>query len=386
MIRDFSLNSVELSKSSLERFCESVFSEFESVDRCTFETGTDSDKWKWDKIEDFRLRYQGGDTYVHVARGRPYHGYVSLRTNSSHREVNLVLNLDDLNLIGRLETELRSLVSSVSDTAPATSPNKSYGRTKKYDRTRLDAGDFCDLVKRFHTALQTVTSEEYIFGPVFDCWSFGSLSDFREKLEGSQFSVKLVNAAVGYERISIEQRESRRGLPEIALSLDLNSLAKVSEIEQSFDRYVREFGIRVEPPKVDAKIFIGHGRSSDWRKLKDHLVDKHHLSVEAYETGSRTGHTIQKVLEDALEANSLAILIHTPDQQTVDGNLARPNVIHETGLFQAKLGFEKVAVLLKNKTEEFSNISGLQQIRYRKIEEAYGDVLAWIKRELKSFE
>jgi hypothetical protein len=37
-------------------------------------------------------------------------------------------------------------------------------------------------------------------------------------------------------------------------------------------------------------IFIGHGRSTDWRDLKDHLQDKHGIQVEAYETGSREGH------------------------------------------------------------------------------------------------
>ena len=53
-------------------------------------------------------------------------------------------------------------------------------------------------------------------------------------------------------------------------------------------------------------IFIGHGRSSLWRDLKDHLTDKHDYKIEAYETGSRAGHTIKDVLEDMSNKSSFA--------------------------------------------------------------------------------
>ena len=69
-----------------------------------------------------------------------------------------------------------------------------------------------------------------------------------------------------------------------------------------------------------------------------------------------------------------------------DGTItARPNVIHEVGLFQGKLGFSKAIVLLEKGTEEFSNLYGIQQIRFTKdnIKETFGEVLAIIKRELE---
>jgi predicted nucleotide-binding protein len=63
---------------------------------------------------------------------------------------------------------------------------------------------------------------------------------------------------------------------------------------------------------------------------------------------------------------------------------ARQNVVHETGLFQGRLGFGSAVVLLEQGTEAFSNIDGVQQIRFAKgnIREAFGDVLAVLKREL----
>lgn len=137
-----------------------------------------------------------------------------------------------------------------------------------------------------------------------------------------------------------------------------------------------------EPPKP--RIFIGHGRSMLWRDLKDHLQDKHGFSVEAYEIGSRAGHTIRDILEDMLAKSSFAVLVMTGEDETVSGDLrARQNVVHEAGLFQGKLGFSRAIVLLEEGTEEFSNIHGIEQIRFSRgnIKETYGEILATVKRE-----
>jgi hypothetical protein len=135
---------------------------------------------------------------------------------------------------------------------------------------------------------------------------------------------------------------------------------------------------------VKPKIFIGHGRSSLWRDLKDHLHEKHSYEVVAYEVGSRAGHAIRDILEDMLAKSSFAILIMTGEDQTIDGQFrARQNVVHEIGLFQGRLGFNRAIVLLEDDVEEFSNIHGIEQIRFSKgnIRETYGEVLATIKRE-----
>lgn len=54
-----------------------------------------------------------------------------------------------------------------------------------------------------------------------------------------------------------------------------------------------------------------------------------------------------------------------PGTERSDGvKTARANVIHEVGLFQGRLGFEKAIVLLEQGCEEFSNIVGITQIRF----------------------
>lgn len=139
---------------------------------------------------------------------------------------------------------------------------------------------------------------------------------------------------------------------------------------------------RVIPPP---KIFVGHGGNPQWRDLKDHLHEKHGYAIEAYEIGAREGHAVRDILEEMLDESSFALLVLTGEDETKDGQLrARQNVVHESGLFQGRLGFSRAIILLEEGTEEFSNIAGLQQIRFSKgkIKESFGDVLAVLKREL----
>ncbi|MGV0924119.1 TIR domain-containing protein [Empedobacter tilapiae] len=162
------------------------------------------------------------------------------------------------------------------------------------------------------------------------------------------------------------------------------------EIEEIFEVFEKEFPESIKKDTIEEKpftIFIGHGgKSNQWRELKDHLADKHEYKIEAYETGARAGHSIRDILEEMSNKTSFAILVMTGEDNLKSGEIiARPNVIHEIGLFQGKLGFSKAIVLLEKETEEFSNLFGIQQIRFTKdnIKETFGEVLATIKRELK---
>ena len=138
------------------------------------------------------------------------------------------------------------------------------------------------------------------------------------------------------------------------------------------------------PPQPSPCVFIGHGHNQQWRDLKDHLHDKHGYDVETYETGARAGHAIRDVLESMADRSSCAFLVTSGEDETADGKIhARQNVVHEIGLFQGRLGFSRAIVLLEDGVEEFSNLQGIEQIRYSKnnIKETFGEVLATLKRE-----
>jgi predicted nucleotide-binding protein len=155
-----------------------------------------------------------------------------------------------------------------------------------------------------------------------------------------------------------------------------------------FEKHLEASKLPLLPPAPppERKVFIGHGQNPIWKDLKDHLHEKHGYDIEAYEIGARAGHAIRDILSQMMEESAVALLVMTGEDEMKDGTIrARDNVIHETGLFQGSLGFEKAIVLLEEGTEEFSNIQGIQQIRFGKgnIKETFGDVLATLKREFK---
>ena len=85
-----------------------------------------------------------------------------------------------------------------------------------------------------------------------------------------------------------------------------------------------------------------------------------------------------------LSKTSFGVLVLTGEDETSEGDFrARQNVIHEAGLFQGRLGFNRAIILLEEGTEEFSNIEGIEQIRFGKknIKETFGEVLATLRRE-----
>lgn len=77
------------------------------------------------------------------------------------------------------------------------------------------------------------------------------------------------------------------------------------------------------------------------------------------------GRTITDRLNQMLADAMFAFLVLTAEDQQLDGTQrARQNVVHEAGLFQGRLGFDRAILLVEENVEEFSNSSGLVQIRF----------------------
>jgi predicted nucleotide-binding protein len=119
--------------------------------------------------------------------------------------------------------------------------------------------------------------------------------------------------------------------------------------------------------RVGTNVFIGHGRSSVWRDLKDFIQDRLRLPYDEFNRVPVAGITNIARLSEMLDAGACAFVIMTAEDELADGTTqARMNAIHEVGLFQGRLGFTKAIVLLEEGCEEFSNIQGLGQIRFPK--------------------
>lgn len=136
--------------------------------------------------------------------------------------------------------------------------------------------------------------------------------------------------------------------------------------------------------RIGTNVFIGHGRSAMWRELKDFVQDKLHLPYDEFNRVPVAGVTNITRLAQMLDQSCIAFLLMTAEDEMMDGNKqARMNVIHEVGLFQGRLGFERAIVLLEEGCEEFSNINGLGQIRFPKgnISAVFQDIREVLERE-----
>jgi hypothetical protein len=211
-------------------------------------------------------------------------------------------------------------------------------------------------------------------------WSFDSLDEFyaEHRLHPDRGSIAVIRA--GSMELAVSHSEYST-----TVTVRFPTKPPILRIMSVFDRVAEASRRPAPPPEPTPRpvIFIGHGRSTQWRDLKDHLQDLHGYTVEAYETGARGGHTIRDILNELRTKANFAILVMTAEDEAAGEMRARQNVVHETGLFQGTLGFARAIVLLEEGTKDYSNLQGVHQIRYTpgNIKETFGDVLATLRRE-----
>lgn len=119
--------------------------------------------------------------------------------------------------------------------------------------------------------------------------------------------------------------------------------------------------------EMGKKIFIGHGRSNVWYQLKAFLNDRLNLECDEFNAEAVAGMSTTARLGELLNNACFAFLVMTGEDLHVDEQAhARENVIHEAGLFQGRLGFERAIILLEEGCAQFSNIHGLNHISFPK--------------------
>jgi predicted nucleotide-binding protein len=154
--------------------------------------------------------------------------------------------------------------------------------------------------------------------------------------------------------IVLSEQQTRAELEVLGRAVEL-SVAHLRRIDP-MDR------ARIESGK---NVVIGHGQSAAWKDLKDFVKDRLNLLYDEFNRIPVAGIPNSVRLTEMLDGASIAFIVLTAEDELADGSLrARQNVIHETGLFQGRLGFTKAIVMLEEGCEEFSNIEGLGQIRF----------------------
>jgi predicted nucleotide-binding protein len=166
-----------------------------------------------------------------------------------------------------------------------------------------------------------------------------------------------------------------------------DSAADLEKIAGRIATYIsrkREAASMLKTNQCGTRVFIGHGRSSAWLELKNYIQDRLGLQCDDFNRESTAGHTTVSRLSRMLDDACFAFLVLTAEDVQTDGRThARLNVVHEAGLFQGRIGFEKAIIVLEDGCEEFSNIHGLGQIRFDKgkISGSFHEVHDTLRRE-----
>jgi predicted nucleotide-binding protein len=125
--------------------------------------------------------------------------------------------------------------------------------------------------------------------------------------------------------------------------------------------------VSMKPTSVGTKIFIGHGRSASWLELQRFIEVRLRLEAVEFNSIPTAGMTIVDRLKAMLNSVCFAFLVMSTEDhvgKSKEANRARQNVIHEIGLFQGRLGFDKAIILLEDGCSPFSNIDGLVYIPF----------------------
>lgn len=254
-------------------------------------------------------------------------------------------------------------------------------KKKSYPKIRFSAKVIRNAIGRMEEIIGAGEQPRTFYSVAKDGerWKYDNFDEFLASYQAPDTRSAGVDYAWGHDRefsFSLFTEESQ-----IAVRLpDRSSIEAVfSTFDEADPADKSDISYGTEP----IRIFIGHGRNQQWEKLKTHLQDQHSLTVIAYETGARAGHTIRDIIDDMAKNASFALLVLTGEDKTEHGLRARQNVIHECGLFQGRLGFHRALLLVEQGVELASNFDGIQQLRFKRgrISEVFGDVIATLKRE-----
>jgi hypothetical protein len=180
--------------------------------------------------------------------------------------------------------------------------------------------------------------------------------------------------------------------PHVSVLADVKSMsapkaaceALAAVVRRAFSHLERTEKRRAKAAGIGTNVCIGHGRSKEWKDLKDFIHDRMRLPWDEFNRVPVAGVPNTVRLATMLDSAAIAFLVLTAEDETADGKMqARMNVVHEVGLFQGRLGFTRAIVMLEEGCEEFSNIEGLGQIRFPKnnIRAAFHDVQLVLERE-----
>jgi predicted nucleotide-binding protein len=172
------------------------------------------------------------------------------------------------------------------------------------------------------------------------------------------------------------------------ISLSADEAVSLERVVAELQSVASTDAVRVRP-----RVFIGHGRSQDWKRV-DHYLQSLGLETDYFEAKPRAGQEASAIVVGMVETSDFALIVMTAEDEAADvshvagaemvtQSRARQNVVHELGLSQGTLGVSRAIMLVEHGIEIMSNVISIQQLRYQsgRIADTFEELKATILRE-----
>lgn len=130
-------------------------------------------------------------------------------------------------------------------------------------------------------------------------------------------------------------------------------------------------------------VFIAHGADPQWRQLRHFLEDYCGLRINTLSSEAH-GADLADQLRGHLAGCDFGVCVLTAEA-TGPGDLgyADQSVVHQAGLLQGRYGFRRVAILVEQGCEAFSNVAGLIRLDFPRghIETTFWHLEQMLRRE-----
>jgi sugar/nucleoside kinase (ribokinase family) len=138
-----------------------------------------------------------------------------------------------------------------------------------------------------------------------------------------------------------------------------------------------------EPERVPTGVFLAHGTDPQWRKVWQFLEEDCHLQVYGAQPGP-SGEGQGEAMARLVALCGFAVCLLTgQDTMRTGHRYPDQSVVHQAGVFQGRVGFGRVALLVEEGVEIFSNVAGLICPPFRRgnVESTFWHLTRMLRRE-----
>jgi len=111
-------------------------------------------------------------------------------------------------------------------------------------------------------------------------------------------------------------------------------------------------------------VFIAHGTDPQWRLLRQFVEEECGIPVHTYERRGEAGDPAAPLSQYLERCSFAACVLTAQDQMSHGAGRAEQHVVHQAGLSHGRYGFGRVAILVEDGCELFSNVSGLVRLDF----------------------